>query len=323
MRKFPTGLKTGTVRLVAIGLIATGALWAFPSSQLNPGTTAPPANQQPAAATSENRDAARLYHVPIAVSDLDAATRLFRRMGFTIKAGVYHSDGIRNVHAKFSDGTEIELITAPKQPKSSTAKSYRALIDQADGPAYLALYVRNLEQVSQQLTQVGQQHNLSARYLIPTDTGPLPYVFYAPGGKDAVLNRSPTDRPEHYKHANGAQRLSAVWLASDDFGPLQNLLGSLGATLKAEDAVDPVKSKAMVATLKSGRVIMYPARDQMLPGRVLIGLTVDVGDLNQIRRILVSNKIMHQELIGKTYRSLIVHPSAAGGTWLEYRADVR
>ena len=55
-----------------------------------------------------------LDHVPIAVNDLEAAAAAYRRLGFVLKPGRPHANGIRNVHAKFADGTELErLSTSP------------------------------------------------------------------------------------------------------------------------------------------------------------------------------------------------------------------
>jgi hypothetical protein len=308
-------LKIGAIRFAAIGTIAAGALWLIGPIQSPPGAVDLPV-QQPAA---RNSAAARLYHVPIAVSNLTAASRTFQQLGFTMKPGSIHQDGIRNVHAKFPDGTEIELVTAPTRPTSQTAKSYRALIDQADGPAYLALYVRDLDQVSQRLDQIGQPHQRSRHYLVPTEKGPLPYVFYAPGGPDAILNRSPTDRPEHFRHANGAQRLDAVWLASDDFGRLQNLLSSLGGTLNREVVAGVAADPVLVATLAAGKVIMLPAKFQTIPGRVLVGLTVEVTSLDQTRRYLADHKVAYLERNAAVGRSLVVSPDQAVGTWFEFR----
>src|SRR5580692_8943157 len=60
-------------------------------------------------------------HIPLVVSDLDGAEADFRAMGFSIKPGRPHADGIRNAHVKFPDGTEIELITAPRSADILTA----------------------------------------------------------------------------------------------------------------------------------------------------------------------------------------------------------
>ena len=315
LRSRRTALKTGAFRVVTFGAIVAGLLWVTATSQVTSGSAGPAVKQQAAVKAAD----VRLYHVPIAVNDLDAAARKFQQLGFSTKPGSLHKDGIRNVHAKFRDGTEIELITAPKQPTSQTAKSYRALIDQADGPAYLALYVRDLEQVSKRLDQIGQQHQRSRHYLIPAEKGPLPYVFYAPGGPDAILNRSPTDRPEHFRHANGALRLDAVWLASDDFRRLQSLLTSLGGALNHEVVAGAAADPVLVATLASGKVVMLPARHQTVPGRILVGLTVEVASLDQTHLYLAGNGVAYLERNAAAGRSLIVAPGGAVGTWFEFR----
>lgn len=316
--------RSGAIRVTVIAAAVGGLLWAIPAGLLTRGGVAAPVQLQPSgAAHAVPTSTARLYHVPIAVRDLAAASRVFQQLGFSIKAGAFHQDGIRNVHAKFPDGTEIELITAPEHPKSRAAKSYRAMIDQADGPAYMALYVRDLAQISQRLKQIGQGHESNPRYITPTASGPLSYLFYAPDGDGAMLNRSPTDRPEHFRHANGAQRLSAVWLASDDFGRLQNLLASLGGWSMQEAVAAPAAGQALVANLGSSKVIMLPGTHQTLPGRILIGLTVDVADLAETRRVLVRNKVPHTVRVTRTRRSLIVSPDMAAGTWLEFHEASR
>lgn len=44
-------------------------------------------------------------HVPIAVRDLASAVVQFRAMGFTIKPGRPHQNGIENASIKFADGS--------------------------------------------------------------------------------------------------------------------------------------------------------------------------------------------------------------------------
>ena len=38
-------------------------------------------------------------HVPIAVNDLEQAAAAYRRLGFVLKPGRPHANGIRNLHA--------------------------------------------------------------------------------------------------------------------------------------------------------------------------------------------------------------------------------
>jgi catechol 2,3-dioxygenase-like lactoylglutathione lyase family enzyme len=91
-----------------------------------------------------------LDHVPVAVANLEEAAERYRSLGFTPKPGRPHDDGIRNQHAKFADGTEIELITAPEARDPLTAK-YRRHLSQGEGPAFLALFAPSLDAAARRL----------------------------------------------------------------------------------------------------------------------------------------------------------------------------
>jgi catechol 2,3-dioxygenase-like lactoylglutathione lyase family enzyme len=64
---------------------------------------------------------AGLDHIPIAVRDLEQASRRYQALGFSLKPGRVRANGIRNQHVKFPDGTELELITA-QHPKKGEAR---------------------------------------------------------------------------------------------------------------------------------------------------------------------------------------------------------
>src|SRR5262245_4051661 len=61
---------------------------------------------------ADEKPIAGLDHIPTAVRDLGAASARYRALGFALKPGRLHDNSILNNHAKFPDGTEIELITA-------------------------------------------------------------------------------------------------------------------------------------------------------------------------------------------------------------------
>ena len=82
---------------------------------------------------------AGLDHIIILVNDLEAAASRYRAMGFALKPGRPHDNGIRNQHVKFEDGTELELLAAPEAKDALTAQ-YRRYLAQGDGPAHLVLY---------------------------------------------------------------------------------------------------------------------------------------------------------------------------------------
>jgi catechol 2,3-dioxygenase-like lactoylglutathione lyase family enzyme len=231
-----------------------------------------------------------LDHVPIAVKDLDRAAAAYRRLGFVLKPGRPHANGIRNRHAKFADGTELELITAPAARDALTA-TYRRHLAAGDGPAFLALYT-------------------PPRGEPPVDVPA--YVFFGP------RNRSPTDRPEHFAHPNTADALVSVWLAGADLARERRLLAAIGATLVEREVHLPDAARATVARLPEGEIVLLPASRQLVASRPIVGATVRVRSLDAARRILARGGVAAREASAAP-RSVFVPPAAAHGLWLELR----
>ena len=56
---------------------------------------------------------AGIDHVTVAVRDLESTVQVYRQLGFTLKPGRLHQNGLRNQHIKFPDGSGLELISPP------------------------------------------------------------------------------------------------------------------------------------------------------------------------------------------------------------------
>ena len=233
-----------------------------------------------------------LDHVPIAVRDLEAAARTYQSLGFALKPGRPHDNGIRNQHVKFKDGTELELITAPQAKDALTAK-YRKHLEAGDGPAFLALFAPE------------------AKWKPRERDAALDYMFFGP------RNESPTDRPEHFAHANGADSLISVWLAAPDFSPERRLLTDVGIPTARGEVRVPDAVSAEVARFEEGDLILLPGSRQMVPGRRIVGATVRVKNA-AIARASISAAVAKDRMVASG-GSIFVRPEAAHGLWLEFR----
>jgi len=185
-----------------------------------------------------------LDHIPIAVRDLAQATADFEALGFVLKPGRPHANGLRNVHAKFPDGTEIELITA-SAPTDELSRRYVDWLKQGEGPVLLGLYAPD-----------------------GTPSPPPAGIFFD------RRQRSPTDRPAHFAHPNGARTLAAAWVAGLD-GVNQIVPGAWRCS--------PFGAPLGVLRLPEGEIVSLPPAAQRLPGRFVVGATVEVGSLNTVR----------------------------------------
>lgn len=251
-----------------------------------------------------------LDHIPIAVRDLEAASATYRALGFSLKPGRPHANGIRNVHVKFPDGAGLELLTVPAavDPLSAT---YTKMIRAGDGPAFLAFHARDTAALHTALSAGGYAFD-DTNGLTDLRTPALAYLFWV------ADNRSPTDRPEHFAHSNGAKALGAVWIATDDAEALARLLVQLGGRRTQRDVLAPAPIAATVVTLNEGDVFIVPARHQILKGRPIIGASFRVSDLSTVRQALTRGRIAPWTGPGSTDR-VVVEPSKAHGLWLEFR----
>lgn len=252
-----------------------------------------------------------IEHVPTAVRDLAAAERRFRRLGFTIKPGRPHDNGIRNVHAKFADGSYIELITAAAS-RDALTRAYRRFLVAGEGPAFVSLYVDRLDGLATALARFGAMH---ADRTVTFDRAPLADIFFG------TRSRSPTDRPEHYRHANGALGIARIWLAPADRGKIERMTATLGARFGTRRICMPRCGPARQATLDAGALILLPPSAQVVQGHMIVGVTVTVGKLALVRAALVSND-MRPGSAGIVERdgSIFVPPALANGMWIEFSA---
>jgi hypothetical protein len=214
-----------------------------------------------------------LSHVPIAVVDLDHAADDFARLGFALKPGRPHDDGIRNRHVKFHDGTEIELITAAETTDALTGY-YRRFLARGEGGAFLSLDTRPADLAARQVAAAGLPARIAGGYVdFPYDTA-LGYIFFA------GLNQSPTDRPEHFAHRNGASGLVGVTIEGRDFEPERRLFRALRLTEAACGAAG-----AACVTLADGATLrLVPRADG--PRVRIAGLDVRINGDGDVTRVL-------------------------------------
>jgi hypothetical protein len=250
-----------------------------------------------------------LDHIPLAVNDLDRSKADFEALGFVLKPGRPHANGLRNAHVKFLDGTEIELISAPAST-DALASDYFNWLKNGEGPVFLGVYAPDRDALTRRLSSLGLALDWTSGLGIVSEPTALKRLFFA------RRQRSPTDRPEHFAHANTASSLSGVWLAGAVAE--QGLLPMLGAVPIEEALCGPFGSSAAAFALPEGRIAFVEPSSQRSPGRSIVGVTVTVGSLDTVRSILSSNGIRYEQLADCKRASLWVGPTAAHGVWLEF-----
>ena len=245
-------------------------------------------------------------HIPVVVANLEKAEADFQHMGFSIKPGRLHVDGIRNAHVKFTDGTEIELITAPAAVDALTTE-YLSKIKNGDGPVYFGLYAPDRIALAAKLRASGFPAQDDENSILTFPAGsPLHPLFF--GGR----NKSPTDKPEYFAHANSAMRLSALWVRDDQ--KLRTLLRGLDVPLAPMCQCAPISgSEGDVATLPEGTVyLIHSASTNVVVARV------EVRSLATLESVLKKNRVPIARWIMCDPGAIWISPKIAHGIWLEF-----
>lgn len=249
---------------------------------------------------------AGMDHIPVVVRDLEKAEADFQTLGFAIKPGRFHPDGIRNAHVKFPDGTEIELITAPAATDALTSE-YRARLETGEGPVYFGLYAPDQTALSARLAAAGFAASQDGGLMSFPSSSPLHPVFFG------TRQKAPTDRPEHFAHANGALRLSGLWVR--DLDGEKNLLSKLDAKLGVAKSCGPLQGPVTVAHMPDGDLLLV--KPQTDTGNVAAA-QVELRSLDVVKQILTKQRIARKEYPACDPASIWVPPSAAHGIWLQF-----
>jgi Glyoxalase-like domain len=243
-------------------------------------------------------------HIPVVVTNLEKAQADFRAMGFAIKPGRYHADGITNAHVKFPDGTEIELITASKAVDALTSE-YLTKLKSSEGPVYFGLFAPDFSAVSARSDFLPIKTKAESGMFAFPPTSPLHPLFIG------QRNKAANDKPEYFNHKNTAVRLSALWVR--DSPELREELKGLGVSVTPIDLCGfEGAATGIRAELPEGNLFLMPSRVTVVAARI------EVRRLDETERILRSNGVPIKSGGYCDKKSLWVPPCAAHGIWVEF-----
>jgi catechol 2,3-dioxygenase-like lactoylglutathione lyase family enzyme len=129
-----------------------------------------------------------LDHIPVAVSDLERAATTYAGLGFSLKPGRDHANGIRNQHVKFRDGAGIELLTAPRGV-DALSTHYVDHLAAGEGPAFVSFHARDTGRLHAALR--GGGFGFQQDRVLTTLTAPeLAFEHHRPGSYSPVVARA-------------------------------------------------------------------------------------------------------------------------------------
>ena len=120
-------------------------------------------------------------HLIVGINDLQVTMKNFERLGFIIKQGRAHPNGIENAFIEFKNNFEIEFIQV-KDPKDYLASYYFKRITVREGPIYVSLSYNDLEGLKNILDKMNISCNISknksSHYLTFNESGLFNSIFF-------------------------------------------------------------------------------------------------------------------------------------------------
>lgn len=246
--------------------------------------------------------ALRLDHVPVAVRSLEAAVRSYGEgLGFRLKPGRPHRNGLRNTFAKLPDGSYLELITADSAT-DQLSRWYADLLRRGEGGARLALRADSLPALAERFRRDGYAGALRSY------GGALRTLsFSAPALETIFLIEylAPVvDDPALLRHPNTALGLEAVWLAPDAYRALRAVPSGFART------------RAGAIPLAAGAI--SAAESGAAGAGSVVGVAIRVRSVDATREAVRAGTGELLPVHHDRGRRVRVPPRLAHGIWIEF-----
>jgi catechol 2,3-dioxygenase-like lactoylglutathione lyase family enzyme len=185
-----------------------------------------------------------LDHAVILVRDLDRARDTYDRLGFTLTPRGHHSLGSRN-HCIMFGPDYLELMALPPEPPAAF-QYFADFLAQREGVGALALATDDAAAVHAELAKAGIAAEAPLSLSRPVaDLGEARFTLVqlppaeTPGFRTFVCQhhtRAIVWRPEFQRHANGAESINSITVATSDPSRYARLLDDLPVTYAGADA---------------------------------------------------------------------------------------
>ena len=174
-------------------------------------------------------------HAVILVRDLDRARDTYARMGFTLAPRGFHSLGSQN-HCIMFGRDYLELMSLPAAPPAAF-QYFADFLSKGEGVGALALATEDAAAAHAELTQAGIAAEAPLALSRPVEKlGEARFTLVqlppsqTPGFRTFICQHHTRDivwRPEYQRHANGAEGINSISIATPDPARYVRLLKGL------------------------------------------------------------------------------------------------
>lgn len=249
---------------------------------------------------------ANLDHVIISTVNLQETSNLFNTLGFSIKDGYKHKNGINNNFIEFANNTELEIIEV-SDPKDELSSNYKNLIDENISGLQFAIRVNEIDQLKNNFEKLDypftktDKNNFYSTLSSKSNNTELPLFFiqYNIDNTNTLVT-----------HKNNAKGIGSIWFETKDIKKSARQLVDLGFEAIGNYKIPSIKSKVVEFRNTNFGIILIESDNYEITG-----ITILVEDIINLKSMFDKNKIEFNELSNE---NIFLNPSQTKSIWIEF-----
>lgn len=250
---------------------------------------------------------AYLDHIIIGSNNLDDSKNIFEeKLGFTIKDGKKHKNGISNLFIEFSNNSEIEFISV-KNPSDHLANQYEKFLDNDKYGFQIALRTNEISNLKEHLTTLSLEYEdfsenrnystLSTKNI--NSELPLFFIQYNDENKNTYTN-----------HLNKSVGIKSIWFSTRNIKNTARELVDFGFDAVGNYELPAFKGKVVQFKNNNFEIILIESEKYELTG-----ITIRVEDLEMLNEIIRKNNI---EITKQFKNKIFINPAQTKSIWIEF-----
>ena len=249
-------------------------------------------------------------HVIIGTEDISLSKNFFSSiLGFTIKEGRSHSNGIKNFFIEFKDNSELELITVINT-KDEISKIYKSLIKQKKYGMQFALRTDKLNEIKRHFAVLNKNYDVideNNTYAVLSKSEfderlPLFFIQYKIQSFNSITD-----------HPNQTNGISSIWFSTPKLRHTILDLADFGFLLVDTTKIEGISNKLALMKNDNFEIILMEDNNYKISG-----VTIRLDDLSKMRKRLDDNNVKYSAYRNEKGNNILLNPETTKSIWIEF-----
>lgn len=252
-----------------------------------------------------------LDHIIIGSNNLEKSKSFFQdKLGFTIKEGKKHNNGIINFFIEFVDSSEIEIVSITN-PIDLLAKEYNTLLKIKHFGFQFALRTNEIQNLKNHFGTLSSNfshfdENLAYSTLAQKEFKQELPIFFIQHHQKHFNTKT--------NHSNNSNGISAIWLSTIDIKKSAQKYIDFGFSIMDTISLGDIKKKTVLLRNDNFEIILI-GNDKY----EISGLTLSISNLDIIQKIVKDNlNLTPQVKNNKRGKSISLDPTTTNSIWFEF-----